>query len=166
MPLATHTAAAPSPTHRCFPSYGSLLPRPIHDPSTVLLAFLEQHLALPLLDIRSIHIATWLNAKTTALSTSRQPSHRGHIDVLSGVELESRLGAVHFEMDLGVGVERRDQLLERLLASVNWHLVGGFVDDEAVVDIWLLGPEGEWLATFDLAEGCWSAGGDASVIDG
>lgn len=63
-------------------------------------------------------------------------------------------------------MEGGDELGQGLVAGVDGDLAGGLVDDEAVVDVGLLGPQGEGLAALDFAEGCWTAGGDAAFVDG
>lgn len=67
-------------------------------------------------------------------------------------------------MDPGLGMERIDQLAQLRGARVERD--GGGRYDEAVIDIWLLGPEHEWSAWCDASVGRRAGGGNASVVDG
>lgn len=143
-----------------------LLPGPVHNTAAVLLALLEQHLALPLVDVARVDVPARLDAETAAGAARRRTGDLGHRDVLARVELEGRLRAEHLEVDLRVWVVGADEFGKGQAARVDRDAVGGLVDDEAVVDIRLLGAQGEGLVALDLAEGFGPAGRDAAVVDG
>lgn len=96
----------------------------------------------------------------------RQSSNRRHIHVFSRVKLERRLGAPDLEVDLGVRVVCRHQLLHGEPPRVD----GAFRrEDEAVVDVGLAGAKGEGrvVTAREVGEGRWGGGGgDAAFVEG
>jgi len=71
-------------------------------------------------------------------------------------------------VDAGLRVGCADEAGQRQAAGVDGHgrWVSRAVDDEAVVDVGLLGAESEELVGLDTREGCWAAGRDRAVIYG
>lgn len=60
---------------------------------------------------------------------------RGNIDVLAGVELECRLGAVYLQMDTGAGVAELGLSANGQTTSIERDLGGVSLHDEDVVDM-------------------------------
>ncbi|KAI6763029.1 hypothetical protein HG530_009009 [Fusarium avenaceum] len=141
-------------------------PRLVHDSGTICVSLLKQDLVLPLGHIGRVDIASRLTAETSAGFTGWQTVNGWHVDAGAGVDLESWLGAVDFEVDAGASVVSLDVELEGLASGVEGHGGRLLVEDEAVVDVGLLRTEGEGLVGGDAGEGLDLARGDEIVADG
>lgn len=97
----------------------------------------------PLRLINRIHVPTRLHTESRALGLRRPPVNRGDIDVLARVELEGRLGAVHFQMQAGTAVVELREAAQGQAASVEGDLGGIGFHDEDVVDVRTCRGEGE-----------------------
>lgn len=126
------------------------LPATVHRPAAEGLALLERDHGLPLLLIDRIDVSACLNAHAAPGASGRQAVHLRNVDLLAGVELECGLSAECLEVDLGVGVVKADQLVQRLRACVDLDAGWVVVDNEAVV--WRRGhsAEGELLVGVEL----------------
>lgn len=160
--------SAKDQTHN-FPSLTLLLlPSLVHNTRAVRLPLLQQRLALPLRDVERIDITTGLDAEPAPRGPSSGAAHGGDVDVLARVELEGGLGAIDLEVDARGRVVGGDETRQGPGAGVEGHGGGGgFVEDEAVIDVWLGGAQGEGLLALDPGVGGWlGRGGDAAVVEG
>jgi hypothetical protein len=113
-------------------------PTLVNDLGAVLLTLLEDHLVLVLRNVDSVDVTAGLYAETGARFPGWDTVDFGNIDEVACVELEGRLGGGDFKMNLAFRVVERSDLLQRLRASVNRDALRIGIDDEAVVDLWLL----------------------------
>lgn len=65
----------------------------------------------------------------------RSAINRGHIDILTRVKLERRLGTVHFQMQARTGVAELGKLAKGQTACVEWDLCRVCFHYEDVVDM-------------------------------
>lgn len=88
------------------------------------------------------------------------------ISEFAGVELECWFRAGNLKVDIGEGVGECREVVRGKGARVEWDAGWICVDDEAVVDVWFLGPQGEGF----VRDNVWVRGdctrGDAGLVDG
>lgn len=137
----------------------------VHIPATKDLPLLQEDHIPPLGDVDRIDKAAGLDAEASSLGVSRGAVDGGHVDVLSCVELESRLGAVDLEVEAGVGVAELAQQAQGLAAGVEWDLRWVGFDDEDIVDMWACCVEVEGLGHF-AGEGGYLPLWDACRVEG
>lgn len=113
----------------------SLLPRLIHSLATKHLPLLQKHLVPPLRLINRIHIPTRLHTEARTLSLRRPTINLWDVNVLARVELEGRLGAVHFQMQASAAVVELREAAQGQAARVQGDLGRVGFHDEDVVDV-------------------------------
>jgi hypothetical protein len=143
-----------------------IAPSPVYSAAPIHLSLFKEDLSLPLLHIRRINKPARLNAEPAPGSSSRHSIHSRDIDILPGVKLESRVGAVDLEMDAAARMVGGDEVFEGPGARVDGAGVRRRVEDEAVVYVGLGDAEGEGLARADAGVVCWEPGWDAAFVDG
>lgn len=118
-------------TLKCF----LLLPRLIHSLAPKDLPLLQCHHVAPPGLVDGIHVTAGLDTEASALAVRRTTIDLGYVDILASVELEGRLGAVHFEMqprdrmaELGQPAQWQAARVKRDLGRIGLH-------DEDVVEM-------------------------------
>ena len=114
------------------------MPAAVHNLGAILFTFLEYHHRLVLGNVDGVYISTGLDAEARTGGPGRQVSHGGYINVFSRVKLECWLGRMDFEVDLGLRVVERGQLLHGQRARVKRYTAGVRVDNKAVINVGLL----------------------------
>jgi hypothetical protein len=142
-----------------------LLPRLVGHLRAIDLPLLQQSHLAPLRHVWRVDVATGLDAETRALATGRYAVDGGHVDAGAGVELKGRLSAIDLEMELGIGVVELAEELQRLRARVQRYFGGIGLDQEAVVDVGLVGAQNKGLVSLDLLVWPNVAMGDPGVVE-
>lgn len=128
------------------------------------LTFLQHYHMLPRVVIDGVDVTTGFDAESAPSTSSWLSVHRRYIDGLASVELECRLCAQSFKVDVGVWVGKLDQLLHGLFAGVERNACWVCVHDEAVIGVGLLCAEDELLVDGNAWEWLDSTSGDVHIV--